>query len=114
MVPCKHLPLKSIEFTTISIVLLFSEQLMALILQPRVASEDRREHLELIPGHEHLVHLSIARKSVANESFVVFRILFVIFGHIKWFVEELEIGYVIANVCGIRCVLGCGPSASEV
>lgn len=94
MVSGKHLPLESIERATIAIVLLLPQQLMAFILQSGMARENRRKHLELIPGHKHLVHLSIASKSVSNEAFVVSRIVFVIFGHIKRFVQEFEISHV--------------------
>lgn len=86
---------------------------MLLILQSRMARENRREHLELKASHKHLVDLCIARESVAHKAFVVLWVRCIVSGHVEGFVKELEIRYVVANVGQVGIVLGQSPPGDE-
>lgn len=75
MIACEDFAFEDFKLLSIYVVLMFAPCWPALlVLQSPVYREEWREHLKLIAGYEHLVHLSVARIAVAHKAFVVRRI----------------------------------------
>lgn len=90
MITSKHFALENLKVLSVDIVLVFAPRWAAFfVLQAPVDGEERREHLELITGHEHLVHLSVPRIAVADEALVMRWV--VVWCNEKWLIQKLLI-----------------------
>jgi hypothetical protein len=68
----EHLSLEHLKVLSVDVVLVLTPcWATLLVLQSPVDREKRCQHRELIAGDEHLVHLSVPRVAVADESLVV-------------------------------------------
>lgn len=72
VVASEHLSLENLKVLSVDVVLVLAPRWPTfLVLQAPVDREERSEHLELIAGHEHLVHLRVPRVPVADKALVM-------------------------------------------
>jgi hypothetical protein len=76
VVTSEHFALEDLEVLSVDVVLMLAPGWSTLfVLQSPVDCEERREHLELVASHEHLVDLSVPSVAIADESFIMGRVV---------------------------------------